>query len=183
MDGALQEVPTSLKARFLDAMSRGVSMVNVVTTDGEAGRFGATVSAMSAVSADMDPPTLLVCLNQGGATAQAIVRNRTFCLNFLHESQSAVADCLAGRARTASGDKFDCATWSRSGLAHWRLAGALASFDCHVLKAEPVGAHLVIFGSADAIGVGDVGRALLYGARAYCAPSSLASAEPAHRRP
>ncbi len=175
MGRSMQQAPSSLKTQFLDAMSRGVTMVNVVTTDGEAGRFGATVSAMSSVSADMVPPTLLICLNQGGSTAPAIIRNRAFCLNILHESQHAVADCFADRAKTASGDKFDCATWSRSETAHWRLEGALASFDCRVLKAELVGTHYVIIGSADAVTVRDGSRALLYGARDYCAAVSLST--------
>jgi len=112
----------ALKDQFLGAMGRAVCMVNVVTTDGPAGRFGATVSAMSSVSADMSPPTLLICIHQGGATAPALVRNGVFCLNILREAQQGVADCFAGRVKTASGDKFDCANWSRNPTGAWRLA-------------------------------------------------------------
>jgi len=166
----------ALKDQFLDAMSRSVSMVNVVTTDGPAGRFGATLSAMSSVSADMYPPTLLICLSQGSSTAPAIVRNRAFCLNLLHQSQQAVADCFAGRAKTASGDKFDCGLWIRGADGGWRLNNALASFDCQVLKVELVGTHYVIIGSAHAVSCGADTRALLYGGRTYCAAVALPAA-------
>src|SRR4051812_9405794 len=50
------------RAHFIDAMSRGVTGVTVVTTSGELGDFGQTVSAMCSVSAD--PPLLLVCINR-----------------------------------------------------------------------------------------------------------------------
>jgi len=162
-----------LKGRFLEAMSCGVTMVNVVTTGGPTGRFGATVSAMASVSADMSPPALLVCMNRGGATAPALIENGVFCLNILHESQRAIADCFADRVKTASGDKFDCATWSLSDAGCWRLAGALASFDCRVLKAEAVGSHYVIIGSAESINFRSHSRALLYSARDYCAAAPL----------
>ena len=166
----------ALKAGFLEAMSRGVTMVNVVTTQGPRGRFGATVSAMASVSADTNPPTLLVCLNRGGSTAPAIIENGVFCLNILHETQRAIADCFADRVRTPSGDKFDCADWTPNEHGCWRLDGALASFDCRVLKADAVGSHYVIIGSAGSVSVRDRARALLYSARDYCAAHPLADA-------
>ncbi len=46
-----------LRTRFLEGMSRVAAAVTVVTTDGQAGRFGVTVSSMTSVSADtFDPP-------------------------------------------------------------------------------------------------------------------------------
>ena len=41
-----------LRQRFLAGMSQAACTVNVVTTDGPAGRFGLTISAMASVSAD-----------------------------------------------------------------------------------------------------------------------------------
>ena len=48
------------REEFIEALRGVASSVSVVTTDGAAGRHGATVSAFCSVSAD--PPTLLVCL-------------------------------------------------------------------------------------------------------------------------
>jgi hypothetical protein len=45
-----------------NGMSHAACTVNVVTTDGAAGRHGVTVSAMVSVSADTPQPTLLVCI-------------------------------------------------------------------------------------------------------------------------
>ena len=48
-------------------MSRVASAVTVVTTDGDAGRFGVTVSSMTSVSADTSRPSLLVSIHQDTA--------------------------------------------------------------------------------------------------------------------
>jgi len=162
-----------IRDRFLAAMGRAVHQVNVVTTDGIAGRLGATVSAMSSVSADMSPPTLLICMNQSAATTQAVLRNGVFCLNVLHESQHGVADCFAARTRTDSGDKFDCASWTQTVAGSWRLDEALASFDCQVLSATLVGTHYVIIGSVAGVDFRADARPLIYGDRRYCAAVTL----------
>ena len=48
--------------KFTDAMRQTVSGVSVITTDGDHGRFGMTVSSVTPVSAE--PPLLLVCVNR-----------------------------------------------------------------------------------------------------------------------
>ena len=64
------EVPA---ADFVAAMRANVTAVNLVTTDGAAGRFGLTVSAVSSVSAE--PPLILACLNRRSPAVSAIGRN------------------------------------------------------------------------------------------------------------
>src|SRR5436190_4986272 len=66
----MPERPEERRAEFVDAMSRAATGVTVVTSDGIAGRFGQTVSAMCSVSAD--PPTLLVCINRKSPICDAI---------------------------------------------------------------------------------------------------------------
>ena len=63
---------------FIDAMSRVANSVNVVTTNGEAGKFGITVSAATSVTAD--PPSLLVCINEASHSSTAILKTV-----FLHQ--------------------------------------------------------------------------------------------------
>ena len=43
---------TDLRQHFIEGMSRASTFVSVITTDGEAGRFGVTVSSMTSLSAD-----------------------------------------------------------------------------------------------------------------------------------
>ena len=52
---------------YREAMARFGAAVSVVTTDGPAGRYGFTASAVCSVTDD--PPTLLVCMNRGSKSA------------------------------------------------------------------------------------------------------------------
>ena len=162
----------SLRGQFLGAMRRAVSGVNIVTTDGPAGRSGATVSAMASVSADMDPPTLLVCLHRQSTTAKALIANGVFCLNILSDAQRPVAERFASRLAAAE-DKFAGFAWSPGATGAWGLEGALARFDCRLLKADLVGTHHVIIGSTETAAFSAQARALLYGGRQYCAAAIL----------
>ncbi len=53
------------KASFRDAMAHVGAAVNIITTDGPAGRAGFTASAVCSVTDT--PPTLLVCLNRSAS--------------------------------------------------------------------------------------------------------------------
>lgn len=53
------------QAAFRDAMARVCAPVNVITTNGPAGRGGFTATAMCSVTDE--PPTLLVCMNSRSA--------------------------------------------------------------------------------------------------------------------
>ena len=60
---------------FRDAMSCMGAAVNIITTDGPAGRAGFTASAVCSVTDT--PPTLLVCLNRGRPSGRYSMKNRT----------------------------------------------------------------------------------------------------------
>jgi len=66
---------------FVEAMAAAVSPVSIVTTNGPAGRFGLTVSAVTSVSAD--PPLVLACINKKSPLLSAIRTNKLFCINML----------------------------------------------------------------------------------------------------
>lgn len=89
---------------FIRAMRLVASSVTVVTTDGPAGRHGATVSAFTSVSAD--PPTILVCLRADSRIAQAVEANGQLCVNVLPSDSQAVADRFAGKDDTWLADRF-----------------------------------------------------------------------------
>src|SRR5271163_5317054 len=87
----------ALRQRFLLGMSHAACTVNVVTTDGAAGRHGATVSAMVSVSADTPQPTLLICIHHKSAVAAALLENGAFCVNVLRDDQTHISESFAGR--------------------------------------------------------------------------------------
>lgn len=158
-----------LKLQFLRGMRNLAWTVNVVTTDGEAGRAGVTVSAMSSVSADGDAPTMLVCVHHLSQAAQRISVNRCFCVNVLRDDQSLVSETFAGRVNSRKSDKFSCAQWAPMSTGAPRLVNPLAAFDCRLLSADRVGTHYIFVGEVRDIFVVD-GTPLMYANRDYGTP-------------
>jgi len=96
----------ALKDKFFQGMSFAPATVNVITSDGPAGRVSLTVSAMSSVSADTKRPTLLICINENSAAAASILENDVFCVNDLHSHQSYISDAFAGRYKDELADNL-----------------------------------------------------------------------------
>lgn len=167
----------ALKDKFFQGMSFAPATVNVITSDGPAGRVGLTVSAMSSVSADTARPTLLVCINENSAAAAAILENGVFCVNVLHSHQSYISDAFAGRYKDRLPDKFACTQWEHGVTGSPRVAEALVGFDCEIQSTVKVGTHHVVFGEVADITIADKGSALIYANRSYGASQPIISSE------
>ncbi|OJT95318.1 MAG: hypothetical protein BGN83_18925 [Rhizobium sp. 63-7] len=159
---------SDLRMQFLEGMSRAATFVAVATTDGDAGRFGVTVSSLTSVSADGDAPSLLVCLHHLSPAASAILTNGTFCANLLHEDQREISDLFAGRLAAADHtERFARAAWSHGPQGQPMLDGATASFECEVATSMPWETHHIIVGRVTSVRLSESPAALLYGQRAY----------------
>lgn len=156
-----------LKERFIDGMRLAATSVNVVTTNGDGGRAGVTVSAMTPVSADGEAPTLLVCVHHLSAAAAALLHNRRFCVNILRDNQSYISDTFAGRLRPSNDDKFSCTRWETMSGGGLRVRDALAAFDCRLLKSDTIGTHHLLIGETEDVFVANAGNPLIYSNRAY----------------
>lgn len=169
-----------MRDAFLAGMSHAASTVNVVTTDGTAGRAGVTVSAMSSVSADTPRPTLLVCIHHESPTTAILIENGCFCLNLLRDDQSYIADTFAGRFRDQVDDKFDCAEWMAMATGAPRVVDPLVGFDCRVVSSDRVGTHHVIIGEVIEVYRAQRGSPLIYANRSYGATSPIERTESIH---
>src|SRR6187200_633657 len=101
-----------IRTSFIDGMSRAVTGVTVVTTNGASGRLGQTVSAMASVTAD--PPTLLVCIKTTSVIVEAIQQYQVFGVNVLRSDQRRVADTFAGRSTWGEPYDFSVAQWTEA---------------------------------------------------------------------
>lgn len=157
-----------LRNRFLEAMSRAATFVAVATTDGEAGRFGVTISSLTSVSADGDHPSLLGCVHHLSPAATAILKNRAFAANLLAEDQEEVANRFAGRG--APGEhaaRFAASDWVTGPLGQPILLGATAVLECRLATAMLWETHYIIVGRVAGVRLSENSAALLYGQRAY----------------
>lgn len=81
------------KGIYREAMSCLTTAVNVITSAGEAGLAGCTVSAVCSVTDA--PPTLIVCINSSSANSVTIRRNGVLCVNVLSADQQQAAERFA----------------------------------------------------------------------------------------
>lgn len=170
---------TPLRDAFLTGMSKAAASVNIVTTDGPAGRSGATVSAMSSVSADGEFPTLLICMNDSSVTGRTIRKNGSFCVNLLRDNQAHISDSFAGRGLAEGGDKFACATWEAGESGSPRLQDGLVCFECRLSAEHRVGSHHIFIGEVIATTSAEEGLSLIYTQRRYASPVALKAKETA----
>ncbi len=94
------------KASFRDAMAHVGAAVNIITTDGPAGRAGFTASAVCSVTDT--PPTLLVCLNRSASVWPVFSEHHTLCVNTLAAGQEALSTLFGGK--TAMDERFAAPT-------------------------------------------------------------------------
>jgi flavin reductase (DIM6/NTAB) family NADH-FMN oxidoreductase RutF len=157
-----------LRNRFLEAMSRAATFVAVATTDGDAGRFGVTISSLTSVSADGEQPSLLACIHHLSPAATAILKNRAFAANLLAEDQQVIANRFAGRG--APGEhavRFSTIDWVTGPLGQPLFLGATATLECRLATAVLWETHYIIVGRVASVRLSDNPAALLYGQRAY----------------
>lgn len=155
---------------FSTAMGRACTGVTIVSTDGAAGRFGATVHAMSPVSAD--PPLLLVSVSRCNLLAPAIDRNQSFCVNVLDAEHQDLSRIFAGQLPADGGDRFEGADWHQEVTGAPVFSDALAAFDCYVQDKFELGTHTVYVGLVMRANSRD-GTPLLYHGHRYCQPLPL----------
>lgn len=153
-------------AQFREAMSRVATSVHAVTTDGPAGRHGAT--ATSVASLTDDPPTLIVCLNLRSRAYRIASRNGVVAINTLAAEHEALARAFATSSGGALDDRFSHGTWDSMATGAPTLIGALASFDGRIVRETLVGSHAALFVELDAVRLGDAeAGSLAYRGRAY----------------
>ncbi len=157
---------TVTRQEFRDAMARLGAAVNIITTDGPAGRGGFTASAVCSVTDE--PPTLLLCMNRGATAAPRLRENGVVCVNVVGVAQKEAAMVFAGVTKCPMEERFLAATWTRLATGAPVMEGALLSFDCRIAEVIEKGTHLVIFGEVAAIRMGDAAEhGLIYFGRDY----------------
>ena len=153
------------KQAYREAMARLGAAVNVITTDGPAGRTGFTASAVCSVTDT--PPTLLVCANRTNDSYPAMKGNAVLCVNTLAGAHEGLSPVFAGLTDHTMEARFEGAAWHPLVTGAPALDGALASFDCRIERIVEVGTHDIFICSVEAVEVGTMSEGLIYYARGY----------------
>lgn len=136
-------MPDQIPADIFKAVMQHVAAsVTVVTAYGSDGPVGITVSAFTAVSAD--PPIILVCIDKGAASLDALLEADGFTVNFLPQGSADTAMLFA----TRDADKFGAVDWDPPEVegAGPVLDDAFEVFECVTIERHEIGDHWVLYG-------------------------------------
>jgi flavin reductase len=152
------------KNEFRDAMSQLCAAVNIITTDGAAGRGGFTATAVCSLSDE--PPSLLVCMRRSSAQSDLFIQNGHFCVNVLSGAQTELAGCFAD-GRMDMDARYAAAEWNELSTGSPALKQALVNFDCELDTIHETSTHNIIVGRIVAIDQSPKPDALTYFDRSY----------------
>jgi flavin reductase len=148
---------------YRDAMACHGAAVNIVTTDGNAGRAGFTASAICSVTDD--PPTLLVCMNRGSSAYASVTGNGVPCVNVLSARHERLSRLFGGGIPVD--ERFAAAAWSTLKTGAPVLADCAVAFDCRIIDVANVGTHDVLFCRVEALQKSGGSDNLIYFGRDY----------------
>jgi flavin reductase len=150
---------------FRHAMAQFIGSVHIVTTTGQQGDGGITVTAVSSVSDS--PPTLLVCLNRKCRAHDLVLDSGVLAINTLAAEHRELADIFAGRGDVPMAERFGAGSWKRLRTGSPILETSVVSLDCRVASSHNVGTHRVFFCTVLDIASAPTASALLYGNRKF----------------
>ena len=135
--------------QFRASMRHLAGHVCIITTaDSDGLRNGLTATAVCSVSAE--PPTILCCVNKNNGSYDAIVKNGSFVINVLAETDQDLSNRFAGKI--FGDERFAEGEWTTLSTDSPVLATALASFDCTVAKNVDGGdSHAIFMGEIQAV--------------------------------
>lgn len=168
MSAALKLDP-DMGENFRAAMRKFPATVTVITINDGVRDHGMTATAVTSVS--MDPPSLVVCLNNRTLTHEMLLNQSIFAVNVLSHDQSAISDAFSGK--TAPEKRFGANTWERHESGVLMLAGAHSKVVCRRVAAVPSGTHTLFIGQVISARVDDETRPLLYENARYCVSQPL----------
>jgi flavin reductase (DIM6/NTAB) family NADH-FMN oxidoreductase RutF len=133
---------------FKEALKLWASGVTVVTSQTEKhGLKGMTATSFSSVS--LDPPQVLVCINQTADTGDAVLEGKSFAVNILTAEQQEVSNQFAGGA--SQEERFANVNWHQGETGSPMLDDALVSIECTVVQQVLAGSHWVVIGEVQAV--------------------------------
>jgi flavin reductase (DIM6/NTAB) family NADH-FMN oxidoreductase RutF len=148
------------QAEFRKAMGCFATGVTIITLDLEGEVQGMTANAFASVS--LDPPLLLVCVDQKARTHAHLHARQRFGINILAENQRPISEYYARSAPTHNHAEKDAgAHFDRTAHGTPVLRGALAYLECKLRSAHAAGDHTVFIAEVEAAQV-HPGKPLLY---------------------
>ncbi len=151
-----------LGQQFRSAMRKLASTVTVITSREANEHHGMAATAVTSLS--VDPPSLLVCVNQAASMHDVLHRSQSFCVNLLGVQHGPLCDAFGGKLVGA--ERFAVGTWTSDGDGVRYLTDAPANIFCRLEEQHSFATHTIFIGRVERVRVAEYGEPLLYQAGA-----------------
>lgn len=156
----MEDIGTNFRA----VMRRFPAAVNVIVSNKDGVDHGMTATAVMSVS--MDPPSLVVCINNNTFLHEILLNQPTFSVNVLSAEQQHISNAFSGQVLPQ--ERFKIGQWERHASGVLALEDALAKVVCKRMAAIPYGTHTLFIGKVIEAGVTEEQSPLLYENTKYC---------------
>lgn len=130
----------------------GVAVITAVAGDGSP--QGMTVNSFTSVS--LEPPLVLVCIERQAAILPLLTPGAHFGISVLSEQQKQLSVQFSQK-----GDRFNGVAWVTGQTGVPLLRGAIATFECKIVRLVEGGDHVIVLGEAAHLTTSE-GSPLLY---------------------
>lgn len=155
--------PAVVAADFRGAMRRLASGVAIVV--GQGGDAPVGMAATSITSLTMDPPAVLVCVNQTAGLHACLSPGCAISVNLLSRHQRDVSSAFGGAV--AREDRFGVGQWTDDAHGLPMLEDAQANLACTIDNIMPYGSHSIVVARVNAVRLSDAIEPLIYQDGAY----------------
>lgn len=149
-----------LSGQLKGALRHLASGVSVITTGLAPHRTGFTATSVSSLS--VDPARIIVSVNRGSSSHDALRRSGVFAVNFLAAHQVDVANAFSGFGGLKGEARYQGAAWTTLESGAAILEGALANIDAEIEEFIDRHSHSIVVGRVLAARNAPSGDALLY---------------------
>ena len=150
------------KEQFLIAMRFLASSVSVISAKDSAGNLYA-MTASSVTSLTMDPPSILVCVNNGASIHDTLVQGKVFCINILKKSQQEISNLCSSKKLESERFKNDFLDIDETPF----IKDAQSNIFCKVDETVPYHTHKIVIANVLRAQSSDTFNTLMYADGGY----------------
>jgi len=161
MEASAAPIDAKAFRQALGAFATGVTIVATLEPGGEPRGF----TANSFTSVSLDPPLVLVCVDNAASCHSAFAAAAHFAINILCEAQQHVSRAFASK----SADKFAGMLWVSGTTGSPIFPDSTAWLDCELHDRVEAGDHLIVIGKVLSFGHSPAKRPLGYHRGSYIA--------------
>jgi len=130
------------KEQFLIAMRFLASSVSVISAKDSSGNLFA-MTASSVTSLTMDPPSILVCVNNSATIHDVLMKGENLCINILQKTQQEISNICSTKELEST--RFQNDFWDTSDIPF--IKDSQANIFCKVDETVSYHTHKIVIGS------------------------------------